>query len=114
MSIFTVDISECISCGACIAECPRRMIEFGQDKHPKVIEGREEFCINCGHCACVCPKGALSLETMPIETLKELPAGWRLTPEKAEAFFKGRRSIRAYKEDLVEKSTIEKMVDIAR
>jgi len=114
MSIFTIDVSECISCGACVAICPRRIIALDEHKNPKIIDGGEELCINCGHCACICPKGALSLATMPIETLKELPSGWRLTPEKMTPFFKGRRSIRAYKEDPVEKPVIEKMIDIAR
>lgn len=114
MSLFNVDTSECVGCGACAEACPTRVIELDGHKNPKVAEGRAELCINCGHCACVCPKGALSLASMPIDTLRELPAGWRLTPEKAEAFFKGRRSIRAYKEDIVEKPVIEKMIDIVR
>jgi nitroreductase len=91
-----------------------KILELDGARHPGVVEGREEYCINCGHCACVCPKGALSLTSMPIENLKELPAGWRLTPEKVEAFLKARRSIRAYKEDPVEKPVIEKIVDMAR
>ncbi len=111
---FTVDISECVSCGSCVAICPIKILELDAEKHPKAIEGREEYCINCGHCACVCPKGALSLESMPIDELKELPEGWRLSPKEIEPFFKGRRSIRAYKEDLVEKPVIEKIIDIAR
>ena len=114
MSILTVDTAECISCGACVDVCPARIIELDAEKHPKIRDGREGFCINCGHCAAVCPKGAISLETMPIGELKELPAGWRLTPEKIEAFLKGRRSIRAYKETPVDKETIEKIIDIAR
>lgn len=114
MSLFKIDTSECVSCGTCASVCPVRIIEMDAEKHPKAIDGREEFCINCGHCASVCPKGALSLESMPIETLKELPAGWRLSPEDVEPFFKGRRSIRAYKEDVVEKTVIEKIIDIAR
>lgn len=114
VSLLNVDTAECVSCGACVETCPARILELDAEKHPKVRDGREEFCINCGHCACICPKGALSLASMPIETLKELPAGWRLTPEKVEALLKGRRSIRTYKEDPVEKATIEKMIDIAR
>ena len=114
MSIFTVDKEECVSCGACVDVCPTRIIELDSDKHPKIRQGREEFCINCGHCACVCPKGAISLETMPIDELKDLHTAWRLTPEKLEEFLKGRRSIRAYKEDVIEKATIEKIIDIAR
>jgi ferredoxin len=114
MSIFTIDTSECTSCGTCVSVCPARIIELDADKRPKVIDGREESCINCGHCSSICPKGALSLASMPIETLKELPSGWRLDPETVEPFLKGRRSIRAYKKDIVEKSVIEKMIDIAR
>lgn len=114
MGLFKVDVNECVSCGACAEVCPVKIIEPDKENHPKAVEGREERCINCGHCACVCPKGALSLESMPIESLKELPAGWRLSPEKAEPFFKGRRSIRAYKEGAVDKAIIEKMIDIAR
>lgn len=114
MSLFTVDTTECISCGACVETCPTQVIELDAKKNPHVIEGREELCINCGHCASVCPKGALSLATMPIEMLRELPAGWRLTPEKVEAFLKGRRSIRVYTEEAVDKTTVEKIIDIAR
>jgi nitroreductase len=51
---------------------------------------------------------------MPIETLKELPSGWRLSPEQVEAYFKARRSIRAYKGDAVDKTVVERLVDIAR
>lgn len=114
MSLFKIDTEECVSCGACVETCPVKIIELDAGKHPKVVEGKEDHCINCGQCACVCPKGALSLESMPIEKLKELSAGWRLAPEKVEAFLKGRRSIRSYKEDPVEKPVIEKMIDIAR
>lgn len=109
-----VDESECIRCGTCVETCPVRILKLNEKKNPEAIEGRDEYCINCGHCVCVCPKAALSLDSMPIETLKELSAGWRLSPEEIELYFKGRRSIRSYKTDAVEKSVIEKIIDIAR
>ncbi|MCM8761387.1 MAG: nitroreductase family protein [Candidatus Omnitrophica bacterium] len=114
MSFLRVDITECASCGTCVEVCPVRILELDAEKRPRVREGREDDCISCGHCACACPKGAISLDFMPIEKLKELPAGWRLTPEKAEVFFKGRRSIRVYKDEMVDKAVIDKMIDIAR
>ncbi|MFA5143592.1 MAG: nitroreductase family protein [Candidatus Omnitrophota bacterium] len=114
MSIIKVDAADCVNCGACVEVCPLNILVLDENKNPKAIAEREKLCIDCGHCACVCPKGALSLGSMPIDTLKELPASWRLTPEKVEVFFKGRRSIRVYKETPVEKPVIEKMIDIAR
>lgn len=45
---------ECISCGACEAECPVSCISAGDDKY--VIDADQ--CIECGACAGVCPVGA--------------------------------------------------------
>ncbi|MBQ7688193.1 MAG: 4Fe-4S binding protein [Clostridia bacterium] len=47
---------ECISCGACAAECPVEAISEGDDKF--VID--EDACIECGACAATCPVGAPS------------------------------------------------------
>lgn len=45
---------ECISCGACEAECPVSAISEGDGKY--VID--EATCIECGACNGVCPVGA--------------------------------------------------------
>ena len=45
---------DCISCGACVAECPCDAISEGEDKF--VID--PEKCSECGLCAEVCPVGA--------------------------------------------------------
>ena len=42
---------ECISCGACEAECPVGAISAGDDKY--VINA--DVCIDCGACAGTCP-----------------------------------------------------------
>lgn len=42
---------ECISCGACEAECPVGCITPGDEKY--VIDAAE--CIDCGTCLSVCP-----------------------------------------------------------
>ena len=46
--------SDCISCGACEAECPVESISAGNDVY--VID--EATCIDCGACAAVCPVSA--------------------------------------------------------
>lgn len=50
--------SECISCGACAAQCPVEAISEGSDKY--VINA--DTCIDCGACVDVCPVSAISPE----------------------------------------------------
>lgn len=45
---------DCISCGACAAECPVSAISEGDSTY--VID--EATCIECGACADTCPVGA--------------------------------------------------------
>ena len=45
---------ECISCGACAAECPVSCISEGDSKY--VIDA--DTCLSCGNCAEVCPVSA--------------------------------------------------------
>lgn len=47
---------ECISCGACQAECPTNSISEGAAHY----EINADTCIDCGACADVCPTGAIS------------------------------------------------------
>ncbi|MFI3205783.1 MAG: 4Fe-4S binding protein [Clostridia bacterium] len=44
----------CISCGACAAECPVEAISEGDSKY--VIDA--DTCIDCGACAGACPVDA--------------------------------------------------------
>lgn len=46
--------SDCISCGACAAECPVGCISEGDGKY----EINKDVCISCGTCAGVCPVSA--------------------------------------------------------
>lgn len=45
---------DCISCGACEAECPVGAIAEGDGKY----EIDADTCISCGACAGTCPVGA--------------------------------------------------------
>lgn len=46
--------NECISCGACEAQCPVGAISEGDGKY----EINPDVCVDCGACAGVCPVGA--------------------------------------------------------
>lgn len=45
---------DCISCGACAAECPVEAISDGDGK----FEINADTCIECGACADACPVSA--------------------------------------------------------
>ncbi len=49
-----VDESTCISCGACVAECPVAAITL---EDVSVID--PNICIDCAACESVCPVGAI-------------------------------------------------------
>jgi len=48
--------SDCISCGACIGECPSDAISAGDSQY----EINADVCIDCGVCAGSCPVDAIS------------------------------------------------------
>ena len=47
---------DCISCGACAAQCPVSAISEGEEHY----EINADECISCGGCAETCPMGAIS------------------------------------------------------
>lgn len=113
MSLFVVDQEKCKRDGFCATECPARIISMNGDG-PVPVEDAEQRCVNCGHCVAVCPHGALSLHTMPVEQCPSLRQGWRLAPEQVEQLLKGRRSIRTYKAQVVDREVLAKVIDMAR
>ena len=49
---------QCVSCGACGAQCPVGAISEGDGKY----EIDPNACIECGACAGTCPMGTIDLE----------------------------------------------------
>ncbi len=115
MKLFVVDGARCTRCRACIEECPARIIALADRRSlPETVPGGEERCIGCGHCVAVCPYGALSLTAMPVEDCPLIGVDLVGNPGQAEQFLRARRSIRAYKKQPVERTTIERLIEIAR
>jgi len=115
MSIFVIDPDKCLRDGLCVAECPLAIIEMPDPKlPPRPSADAYELCITCGHCAAVCPHGALSLKAMPLESMPLINKDWAVGPEQAEQFLRSRRSIRVYKDQPVERATLQRLIEVAR
>ena len=115
MDLFTVDRQKCDLCGLCVADCPGFVIVMsGLDGFPSLAQGGEERCIKCGHCVAVCPNGAFKHHLMSAEQCIEINRTLLPSPQSVEHFLKSRRSIRTYKDELLDRRTLEKLIDIAR
>ena len=109
--MITVDKTKCITGGLCVEVCPSDIIELGENGP---VETSPRLCIACGHCVAVCPVAALDHDKAPLGGQDKLDESPVLDPETAKKFLRARRSIRAYRKDLVPKDKIEKMLDVAR
>ena len=110
-----IDQEKCLRDGICTQICPRKIIEQDDTLSvPSMKAGMEVQCIECGHCVAACPSGALSLGSMVPEECPSVHKEYHFSPEQTEHFLRSRRSIRVYRDKLVEKETIIKLIDIAR
>lgn len=115
MSHLIVDERKCRRDGICVESCPAGIIELRDEKAvPTPVEGADALCISCGHCVAVCPYGAMSLDTMASEDCPPVQPEWKLGPEQTEHFLRCRRSIRVYRDEPVEKETLQRLIEIAR
>ena len=114
MVTIKADKTTCRGDGKCVEICPIKILRMNADWVPEFILGGGDMCINCGHCFAFCPVGSIELSTMNPKDAMRLDHSKLPTPEQVELFLKGRRSIRAYKDEPVAKESIEKLLDCAR
>ncbi len=104
---FKVDKSKCIRCGLCIKDCSCSVLEFDENKNPRVAENGETRCMKCQHCLAVCPTGAISiLGKNPDESL--IPQKEK-SPDVILNQIQSRRSVRHYKQANLDKETLAKL-----
>jgi nitroreductase/NAD-dependent dihydropyrimidine dehydrogenase PreA subunit len=114
MSFITVNQEKCNHDGICVAECSTRIIRMdSKEDYPSPTPDFKNICLKCGHCVTVCPTGALSLDWLSPKDCKPIKQELAVTPEQAEQFLRGRRSIRAFKEKTVPRPILEKLLEIA-
>lgn len=115
MGFLSVDQEKCKRDRICSAECAFGLLTFKEtDSFPTSIDHAESLCLACGHCVSACPENALSIGTLPMDNLAPVSPELLPSPHQAETFLKSRRSIRHFKDKPVNRTLIEKMIDIAR
>lgn len=114
MTTITIDEEKCNGDGLCVDECPGRLLQMATgDSCPAPTPDFEAYCLFCGHCVAVCPTSALSLDGLGPENCVPMTPDLQVTPEQAEQFLTGRRSIRTFKQKTVAQPVLEKLLAIA-
>ncbi len=112
MNLFEVDTSKCKKDNICVAVCPLGIIEIVEET-PTPAKDAQELCISCGHCVAACPTGAFSHTAIPSEQLTSLDNELTLKAGQAEQFLRGRRSIRTYRRDPVDRAQLARVIGTA-
>ena len=68
--------------------------------------------MRCGQCTAVCPKAAVSLDGAPADTLRSIKPF--ISFEEFDNLARGRRSVRAFKQDAVPRVALMQALDCAR
>lgn len=100
----------CIGCGKCVKDCVSEKI--------KMTDGKAQFmferCIQCGHCFAICPVGAVKMNNYP-DAKDEKPFDIRaFDSEDFLLSLKSRRSIRFFKNQDIDDTLVEKIIEAGR
>jgi nitroreductase/NAD-dependent dihydropyrimidine dehydrogenase PreA subunit len=114
MNTITIDADKCLQDGICVQACPFGVFTQTEDGTAAVVQGAEAGCINCGHCIALCPGAAITVNGTGSEDCQPVRKELQVSKEQAVQFFRTRRSIRAYKDTPVDRSILEKLLDMSR
>ena len=106
---FKVDENKCIHCGLCEKDCIAYVLKRNEQGIPQAIMPKN--CLKCGHCMAICPVGAISVFDKSPETSEKISAQ---DPNTILNLIKSRRSNRLYKNENVDKETLDKLKDMLK
>jgi nitroreductase/NAD-dependent dihydropyrimidine dehydrogenase PreA subunit len=104
-----VDPGLCQRCRRCIQDC-RSSVFREKDGMPEVIEEKVADCIGCQHCLAICPTGALSVFGLDPKNSLPLTPSTLPTPAQLRTLVRGRRSVRSFQPENVEREFINALL----
>ncbi len=110
----SIDEAACTGCGLCVDICPDRVLVL-EDGKARVGQGVFLGCIACGHCVAVCPTESVAVEgrgTRADDRIEMPPAAQRATAEQLAALLVSRRSVRKFKDEEIDRATIERIIEM--
>jgi len=112
MTVLKLDNIKCKKCNKCIYVCPLGIFKSANSSSPIIDEEKMEFCLECGHCVAICDANAISINGSiggdGIESSNNT------TFNLLSNIVQTRRSIRNYKDDIIPKETIEKIIQLTK
>jgi len=106
-----IDESKCTGCLLCAKVC---FVNYHAADNGKV--GTLEtpiLCAACGHCVAICPSGAITHPSVPTADCEPLDEANRPTYEQFMGFLKMRRSRREFKDQMIPREVIDKLLAAA-
>jgi nitroreductase len=95
-----------------VTDCPVNILVIGAEP-PTVGAGRENDCIGCQHCLAVCPTGAVSVQGKNPDDSLPLHDAALPSLETVELLVKGRRSVRRYRDEDVDRVLLQRLLTSA-
>jgi nitroreductase/ferredoxin len=113
MNKITINEIKCQKCGTCTKVCPISLIKIIDNNFPTMTDSKKLLCINCGHCEAYCPESALSLSYAPIVSEPPVFTDNDISVKSLENYFRSRRSVRLFTNDIIDKSVVQQAISIA-
>lgn len=105
-----IDQEKCKKCKLCIEVCPVNMIGIDKNGLVNFISEREKICLECGQCMAVCSTDAVKINKYTYEENFVKLTQNSVDYQKYIDFISTRRSVRNFKNKLVKKDIIEKIL----
>ncbi|MDD5492522.1 MAG: nitroreductase family protein [bacterium] len=115
MSETVFDQKLCVKCDICSEVCPVGIIDKpNAAAYPVIADASKANCIQCGQCEVFCPYEAVEVKGAELQKAAKSQRQPAITPEQIAFYFSMRRSIRRYKQQPVDRQTLEQILDIVR
>jgi nitroreductase/NAD-dependent dihydropyrimidine dehydrogenase PreA subunit len=106
-----INRDKCKGCGQCVKDCPTQVFEL-RERKSEVIYG--EGCYACGHCWAVCPEEAVFQQQVSTAISLKSGPGPAVTADDLQLLIRERRSTRLFKDKLVSKEQLLKIIEAGR